>query len=187
MAIYDQPAIIDYILDETKNSKLLYVGHSQGGTTLLTMLSERPEYNEKLYAASLLAPAGYMTNTHFIFQFLGQTRSIFEVIIFIIQFLHFIINHSLYYTLNSKYYYHYYYSNIFQLIERTETFPRNRLLSEYIYSICANDPSLCNYMLNSLGGPSVNQRNDVNNTNIFFLLNNNNNTHVHTRVRIYMN
>lgn len=62
MGIYDNSAVIDYILRGTGNEKLYYVGHSQGTTTLMVLLSERPEYNEKIYAASLMAP-GYMSNT----------------------------------------------------------------------------------------------------------------------------
>lgn len=60
MGIYDQPAVIDYVLDKTNSSKLYYIGYSQGTTSLLVMLSEFPEYNDKIYAASLMAPVGYI-------------------------------------------------------------------------------------------------------------------------------
>lgn len=62
MGIFDHPAIIDYILYKTGFPKLYYIGHSQGTTSLLVLLSERPEYNEKMYAASLMAPAAYFTH-----------------------------------------------------------------------------------------------------------------------------
>lgn len=58
--MFDQPAVIDYILAKTNASKLYYVGFSQGTTSLLVMLSQRPEYNNKIYAASLMAPVGYI-------------------------------------------------------------------------------------------------------------------------------
>lgn len=57
---YDLPAMIDYMLEQTNSSKTFYVGHSQGGTTGTVMLSARPEYNEKVIQAHLLAPAVFM-------------------------------------------------------------------------------------------------------------------------------
>ncbi|XP_026319817.1 lipase 3-like [Hyposmocoma kahamanoa] len=59
---YDVPAMIDYILEETGNKRLHYIGHSQGGTSFLVMGSTRPEYNDKIASAHLLAPAGFKTN-----------------------------------------------------------------------------------------------------------------------------
>lgn len=55
MAVYDLSAIIDYILTKTKQDKIIYVGHSQGSTILLALLSERPEYNQKISSAHLMA------------------------------------------------------------------------------------------------------------------------------------
>lgn len=54
IGFHDLAAIIDYVLNETVNSKLYYVGHSQGTTALMVLLSERPEYNAKIHAASLM-------------------------------------------------------------------------------------------------------------------------------------
>lgn len=68
MGVYDQPAIVDYILAKTNASKLYYIGYSQGTTSLLVMLSERPEYNDKIYAASLLAPVGYIHDADSIYK-----------------------------------------------------------------------------------------------------------------------
>lgn len=59
MGIYDQPASINYVLKQTNNEKLYYVGHSQGTTALMCLLSEKPEYNDKIHVAVLLAPVGY--------------------------------------------------------------------------------------------------------------------------------
>lgn len=59
IGMYDLPATIDYILQKSGTKKIYYVGHSQGGTSFLVMLSEKPEYNEKIVVASLLAPAAY--------------------------------------------------------------------------------------------------------------------------------
>ncbi|TGZ48458.1 hypothetical protein DBV15_11536 [Temnothorax longispinosus] len=53
----DLPAMFDYILNYTKQKDLYYIGHSMGGTTLLTLLSTKPEYNIKIKMAIGLAPA----------------------------------------------------------------------------------------------------------------------------------
>lgn len=60
-AVYDLPAMIDYINRFKKTQQLLYVGHSMGTTTLFALLSTRPEYNSKLKAAFLMAPVTYTT------------------------------------------------------------------------------------------------------------------------------
>ncbi|XP_011296940.1 lipase 3 isoform X2 [Fopius arisanus] len=62
MGIYDLPATIDYILDETKQEKIYCLGHSQGTTSFFVMMSEKPEYNNKIYKLAAYAPIVYMTN-----------------------------------------------------------------------------------------------------------------------------
>ncbi|XP_078042083.1 lipase 3 [Augochlora pura] len=62
MGIYDLPAMIDHILKITNQKKIMYVGHSQGGTAFLVMASERPEYQEKIEAAFPLAPASFVSH-----------------------------------------------------------------------------------------------------------------------------
>ena len=44
MGTYDLPASIDYILNITGQSKLSFVGHSMGGTQMITGLSMDPQY-----------------------------------------------------------------------------------------------------------------------------------------------
>lgn len=56
IGVYDIPATIDYILQHTNQSKLAYVGHSQGVTSGLVMLSERPEYNDKISIFHAMTP-----------------------------------------------------------------------------------------------------------------------------------
>uniref|UniRef100_A0A1I8Q1M7 Lipase n=2 Tax=Stomoxys calcitrans TaxID=35570 RepID=A0A1I8Q1M7_STOCA len=58
----DLPEMIDYIIEKTGQSKIHYAGHSQGGTSFYVMTSMRPEYNDKIKTAHLLAPAGFMGN-----------------------------------------------------------------------------------------------------------------------------
>ncbi|XP_031633600.1 lipase 1-like isoform X2 [Contarinia nasturtii] len=79
MGIYDHPAVFDYILNKTESTKLYYVGHSQGTATLLVLLSEKPEYNEKVHAASLMAPVSYMNNSDYLLRWLTYTRPLLEL------------------------------------------------------------------------------------------------------------
>ncbi|KAH8382258.1 hypothetical protein KR009_002585, partial [Drosophila setifemur] len=65
MGIYDLPSSIDFVLKQTNQQAVHFVGHSQGCTTFLVMLSERPEYGEKILTSHLLAPVafqGHMTS-----------------------------------------------------------------------------------------------------------------------------
>lgn len=56
MGYYDLPAAIDYILQETDKSQLLYLGHSMGTTMYFVLGATRPEYMEKVQAAIMMAP-----------------------------------------------------------------------------------------------------------------------------------
>lgn len=56
MGMYDLPAMIDYILQTTNQTKLTYVGHSQGVTAAFVMLSSRPEYNRKISVLHAMTP-----------------------------------------------------------------------------------------------------------------------------------
>ncbi|XP_016959939.2 lipase 3-like [Drosophila biarmipes] len=67
----DLPAQFDYILSFTRQKALHFVGHSQGCTTLMVLLSMRPEYNEKIKTTTLLAPAVFLQHsTSGLFKFL---------------------------------------------------------------------------------------------------------------------
>lgn len=62
MGAIDIPEMIDYVLNQTQEETLHYIGHSQGTTTFFVMNSVRPEYNSKIRGAHLLAPAAFMSN-----------------------------------------------------------------------------------------------------------------------------
>lgn len=62
MGIIDLPTMIDFVLDNTGQENLYYVGFSMGTTTFLAMMSEKPEYNDKIRVATLMAPPAYMTH-----------------------------------------------------------------------------------------------------------------------------
>lgn len=61
-AVSDYPAELDYILEETGFDDLFFIGYSMGGTQYFAFLSDMPEYNEKIKAAFMLAPAVFMGN-----------------------------------------------------------------------------------------------------------------------------
>ncbi|XP_047520376.1 lipase 3-like [Pieris napi] len=62
VALIDLPHMIDFALSRTRQKKLHYVGHSQGGTVFLILNSRKPEYNDKIASAHLLAGVGYQND-----------------------------------------------------------------------------------------------------------------------------
>lgn len=48
--------MIDYVLARTGKKQLQYIGHSQGTTTPLMLLSTVPEFNGKIKSLNFLAP-----------------------------------------------------------------------------------------------------------------------------------
>jgi len=60
IGVYDLPAVVEHVLHVTGHQRLHYVGHSQGTTVLLVLLSQRPAYNTKFASVSLLAPVAYL-------------------------------------------------------------------------------------------------------------------------------
>lgn len=56
MGKYDLPAIVDYILSETYETSLHYIGHSQGTTQAFIELGRNDELNKKIKTFVALAP-----------------------------------------------------------------------------------------------------------------------------------
>ncbi|GBP79614.1 Lipase 1 [Eumeta japonica] len=52
----DLPSIIDYVIKQTNNKNVFYVGHSQGTSDFFIMTSTQKDYNDKIRLAILLAP-----------------------------------------------------------------------------------------------------------------------------------
>ena len=65
LALVDMPQVIDFILKSTSKEQLIYIGHSQGGRIIYSLLSERPEYNEKVQLFAAMAPGMYIYNENF--------------------------------------------------------------------------------------------------------------------------
>lgn len=64
IGFFDLPAMINYILSTTQKPSLFYVGHNQGTTALLVLLSTKSEYNVKILHAQLFAPIAFMDYPH---------------------------------------------------------------------------------------------------------------------------
>lgn len=62
LAMYDIPAMIDYVCARTGYKKIAYIGHSQGNATAFMALSRwyRPDYGTKLSYFCALAPAMFV-------------------------------------------------------------------------------------------------------------------------------
>ncbi|XP_066141443.1 gastric triacylglycerol lipase-like isoform X1 [Euwallacea fornicatus] len=82
VALYDLPAMIDYILNITKQHSLYFLGHSVGSTAAFILGTLRPQYNAKIRLHLALAPLVYvlheMSFPHKIFlgSSLSLTRSV---------------------------------------------------------------------------------------------------------------
>ena len=57
---FDIPAMIDMIKTTTSQDKIIYNGFSMGTTTYLVMADKRPEYQESILLANLMAPVAYV-------------------------------------------------------------------------------------------------------------------------------
>ncbi|XP_011705564.1 PREDICTED: lipase 1-like, partial [Wasmannia auropunctata] len=75
----DLPAMIDYILNYTKQKSLHYIGHSMGTTALFVLLSMRPEYNAKIELGICLAPVAIWKKIPPLIQFLQSQEQIIKV------------------------------------------------------------------------------------------------------------
>lgn len=77
--------MIDYVLKETNQSKLFYIGHSQGTTSFFVMCSEKSEYNDKIRLMSALSPVVYMSRmTNPFFKLVANFHDTLEVYIYMI-------------------------------------------------------------------------------------------------------
>ncbi|CAN7938118.1 unnamed protein product, partial [Ixodes hexagonus] len=60
---FDLPTMLDMVLKTTGHDKIHYVRWSQGALMLFGLLSERPEYNEKVILFTALGPVPYIGHT----------------------------------------------------------------------------------------------------------------------------
>jgi pimeloyl-ACP methyl ester carboxylesterase len=74
MADYDIPAMIPFVLQQTKQNKLTYVGHSQGTLQMFAHLADDPSFMKFLNVFIALAPVG--TVRHLDISFFGILKEI---------------------------------------------------------------------------------------------------------------
>ena len=68
IGVFDIPAMTDYVLKETNQENMYFLGHSLGATTFFVMASMLPEHNAKFRAMFAVAPGGFFSkNTNSIF------------------------------------------------------------------------------------------------------------------------
>lgn len=60
IGIYDLPAMMDYVLYNTGEDQLQYVGHSQGTTSFFVLNSMIKRFRSRIRSAHLLAPVAWM-------------------------------------------------------------------------------------------------------------------------------
>ena len=74
MGLYDAPAFIDHIRNETGQSKVSYIGHSQGTSQMFSAMSQDHEFwKERLNVFIALAPVTKLTYTGSeLFKFLSE-------------------------------------------------------------------------------------------------------------------
>lgn len=74
--------MIDFILLATGREQLIYCGISQGGTTIMILLTERPEYNKKVSLVHYMAGAIYLKSHPPLIDPLLKTRDQIKVEIY---------------------------------------------------------------------------------------------------------
>lgn len=103
IAIFDLPATIDYILQQTQQTSLHYIGHSQGTTIFFVLLSQMPSYNDKIATSYHLSPLAYMNNAQSpLFKLLGPLLGQPSVLATIIGDSEFVPNTWLLHKLGSE-------------------------------------------------------------------------------------
>ncbi|CAL1287331.1 unnamed protein product [Larinioides sclopetarius] len=84
MAEYDAPSMIDLVLNVTGKKNLTYIGHSQGSTIAFALLSQKPEYNEKINMLIALAPAAFVGHTtspiRYLIPFTANVNFLFSIL-----------------------------------------------------------------------------------------------------------
>lgn len=79
IGLYDYPAVFDYVRSKTNDAKLYVISHSQGTSSMLALLAERPEYNQYMQAVSLMAPIAYMNHSSGVWRNLAKAAPMLQV------------------------------------------------------------------------------------------------------------
>ncbi|XP_064076668.1 lipase 1-like [Vanessa tameamea] len=83
----DLPAIVNFIVVNTGQQKMHYIGYSQGTTTFLVLNSLRPEYNDRFISFQALAPSAFVENNeNKLREIMVQFEDVLEVVAFNLGF-----------------------------------------------------------------------------------------------------
>lgn len=66
MALFDLPATIDFILKQTNQKQIAFIGHSQGAAILMLLCAKKPEYNDKITVGFGLSPSTSLCHYRFV-------------------------------------------------------------------------------------------------------------------------
>ncbi|XP_063989876.1 lipase 3-like [Diachasmimorpha longicaudata] len=80
-ALEDLPAMFDYIIKTTGQPQLSYVGHSLGSTVILMLLSDKPEYNDKLSVVIHFGAISYWKTWNFARLYVDLLAEFFQIIV----------------------------------------------------------------------------------------------------------
>lgn len=78
MAVYDVPAVIDYVRNVTSRKTVGYIGFSQGTATMFALLSMRPEYAKIVRPFLALAPVSTVASVRSPIRYLAPLAPIFR-------------------------------------------------------------------------------------------------------------
>lgn len=75
IALFDVPAVIDYVLERRNKKSLAYVGHSQGNLIMFILQSFHPEWSRKVKPFIALSPVAFIPNIYY-----GAARALIKLI-----------------------------------------------------------------------------------------------------------
>lgn len=82
IGLKDYPAGIHYIRRCTKQDKVYMIGHSQSASSIIALLSLKPEYNKWMKAVCWMTPVTYLNNSGLFFRLAGQLSTPLKVNVF---------------------------------------------------------------------------------------------------------
>lgn len=63
IGLHDYKSILDLVLRRTKERKIFFIGHSQGGGAFSVLMSSLPQYNLVIRQAHLISPGVFLSNS----------------------------------------------------------------------------------------------------------------------------
>lgn len=80
MAVYDLPAVIEYVQHRSNSSKVAYVGYSQGTAIMFALLGLRPEYAQVVQPFIAMAPVAFVGHNKSPVRYFARSAPILRLI-----------------------------------------------------------------------------------------------------------